>query len=63
MMIPYHWKDAAEGLERCHIFFSNDRMLPHDSHFSAIQTPWFKKDVVGPRFFQCHEAKQPIRNS
>src|SRR6266853_4911480 len=61
MMIAYHRKDAAKGLERCAHFFSNDRMLPHDSHFFRIQRSWFKKNAVGHGDFSY--VMKPAGNS
>src|SRR5260370_32921910 len=46
MMIPYHRKDPPERLERRAHPFSNDRMLPHDSHFFRVQRSRFEKDAV-----------------
>src|SRR5260370_34713899 len=46
MMIPYHRKAPPERLERRAHPFSNDRMLPHDSHFFRVQRSRFEKDAV-----------------
>src|SRR6266478_2933248 len=51
VMMPDHGEDSAKRLERRANFFSNHRMLLHDSSLLGVQGPGFKKNAFWHVYF------------